>query len=253
MEVVDFKYADVLDSITNDTFSRQDVLDAILQTYPDYNTNSFDRHFSRLLNSHCAEGVGENVYIRTKQGEVRRVYTHDFPSDAFLDVESFLTEEFPLADFIAWEITQLNEFVLHLLAKNTIFVMVEHILMDNFFYRLQDKNLSVLISPSADDIMRYAGHNTIIIDRLTSRYPKNKKQQHRISIEKLIVDLFAEKTVCSMVSSGDYPTAMETMFDQYRINETRLFNYARARCVDDKIRNVIRDQTNIRLYTDRGK
>ena len=130
--------------------------------------------------------------------------------------------------------------------------MVERMLMDTIFEGLNEHYPSVMLAPNIEEISRYGRNNSIIIMRLHTRYPKNIKYKRRYSIEKLIVDLFAEKAIEEFLNPNDYPTALETAFKRYRINETGLFNYAKSRRVDEEIRTMIMDKTRIKLYTAKG-
>jgi len=244
------KYAYALDHIPGNTFKRQDLLDSLLILDPDYNPGSFNRHFSKLLSAGFFDCIGKNLYVKINQNNTKNIYTYDTPSNEVVTAESLITSEFPLVDFIIFETVSFNEFMNHLIANNTIVIMVEKMLTDSIFYFLKSHFPSVLITPSADDMMRYGQNCSVVVERLSYRYPKNPKQKHRCSIEKLIVDLFAEKLLNILVSKGDYPAALETIFERYKINETRLFNYARDRCVEDEIRVMINEKTNITLYTD---
>ncbi|MCL1984521.1 MAG: hypothetical protein FWG58_03885 [Methanomassiliicoccaceae archaeon] len=198
------------------------------------------------------ESVGEDMYIAASPDTYRRIYVHKGPSPELSDLGSFLNAEFPLADFLIMETVQLNEFFDHQTAQNTMIVMTEKMLMDVFFEKIKERFSSVLFAPKADDLQRYGINNTIIIEKLSTRYPKNPRQRHSHSIEKLTVDLFAERTIRAVVNANDRPAALETIFKRYRINETRLFNYARTRRVDAEIRRIIRNDTAIKLYTEKG-
>jgi hypothetical protein len=248
------KYAEIIKDIGSEVFSRKDLLKAVKERNPSYNAGSFNRQFSKLLSSGQIGRTGEDMYIAVTPETSRQIYTHASPSKELLGVEAFLSTEFYLADFIAWETIQLNEFLNHLLAQNAVIVMVERMLMDAFYERLKGEFTSVLFSPKPEDYQRYRSNGAIIVEKLSSRYPKNPKQRHGYSIEKLIVDLFAEKIIKETVSYGDYPAALELIFQRYRVNETKLFNYARSRYVDAEIRMMIKSETSIRLYTDeRGR
>ena len=245
------KYLSVLDDIKSGIFCRQDILEAFLKIDPEYNIASFNRHFSRLAFSGYIENVGENLYIKVTADTARKFYKYKDSSMEMAAVESFLGKEFPLADFIVFETVKLNEFFIHQIAQNTIIVMVERMLMDAVFEELNEKFPSVMFAPTIEEISRYGIDCSIIIVKLHTRYPKNTKQKRGYSIEKLIVDLFAEKVLEAFLNQDDYPAALETAFKQYRINETRLFNYAKSRRVDTEIRTMIRDKTGIKLYTDK--
>ena len=246
------KYLELLDEINSKVLHRQDFLGTILKFDPNYNTASFNRHFSKLLSSGFIENIGEDLYIKVTPDTARYLYTYMTPSLELSEIEIFLSTEFPLVDFIILETIQLNEFLNHQIALNTIIVMVERMLMEAVFERLKVKFPSVLFAPKPEEYQRYGSNGTIIVDKLCSRYPKNLKQRHRYSLEKLIVDLFAEKVIKMMVSIGDYPEALDIAFKRYIVNETRLFNYAKSRYVDTEIRMMIRNQTSIRLFTQEG-
>ncbi|MCL2785929.1 MAG: hypothetical protein FWD81_01725 [Methanomassiliicoccaceae archaeon] len=245
------RYATVLNEMEEDTFSRQDLLGALLRKYPDYNAGSFNRHLSKMISRGILESVGENMYITVSLGTARDVYVYDEPSTELSDVESFLNTEFPLADILVWETGQLNEFLDHLTAQSMVIVMVERMLMDAVFERMKERFTSVLFAPGPSDLRRYGGNGTIVINRLSSRYPKNSKHRHGYSIEKLAVDLFAERTMEAFVNADDRPTALEVAFRRYRVNETKLFNYARTRRVDAEIREAI-GRANIKLHRGKG-
>ena len=245
------KYSNMLHDIESEQFHRQNVLDAFQKANPNYNIGSFNRHFSKLVTLGYVENVGRDLYIAVNPNNAKPIYIHNNPSEELLDVESFIATEMPLADFLVWELVQLNEFINHQIAQNMIIVMVEHMLVDAVFERLKDKYKSVILTPKPEELQRYGGRGSVIVERLSSRYPRNHKQQHGYAVEKLIVDLFAEKTVKAVLNVGDYPDALETIFKHYRVNETKLFNYAKARYVYSEIRMMIKNKTAIELYTDK--
>ncbi|MCL2711682.1 MAG: hypothetical protein FWD37_00165, partial [Methanomassiliicoccaceae archaeon] len=127
------RYATVLKNIDGDVFCRQDVLNALLKEDPRYNSGSFNRHFSKMISCHLVENVGENLYIATSPDAAKGVYYDKDPSTELSDLRSFLDAEFPIADFLVWELRQLNEFLNHQIAQSTIIVMVERMLMDAVF------------------------------------------------------------------------------------------------------------------------
>jgi len=79
-------------------------------------------------------------------------------------------------------------------------------------------------SPTPEDYLRYGRKGVILVQKLNYRYPKNPKQKHDVSIEKLIVDLFAERIVRAIVSTGDYPAALETALNY--VKKVSLLDFA---------------------------
>jgi len=242
------KYAAALDEIRSGTFRRKDVLDALLRKYPDYNERSFNRHFSRMISGGHIESVGRGLYVKGSGGAAKDAYSYKSPSERFSEISEFLDSEFPLVDSIVCETVQLNEFFEHQIAENVIIVAVEKMLTETVFEKMRERFGSVMLSPSPEDIRRYSEDGSVIIVRLNSRYPRNRKDRRGYSIEKLTVDIFAERTIRSFLSAGDYPSALENIFKRYRIDERALFNYAKVRRADAKIRNAL-GGTDVELYT----
>ncbi|HCJ94117.1 MAG TPA: hypothetical protein DHV69_02565, partial [Sphaerochaeta sp.] len=100
----------------------------------------------------------------------------------------------------------LNEFFNHQLAHNQIFLEVEKDGCDFVFSSLVEKFPGrVLLRPKAQEIVQCGTDDGIIIDRLVTEAPKSNGEPYHVPLEKLIVDLFANKSL--MLSKGDYATA----------------------------------------------
>ena len=50
-----------------------------------------------------------------------------------------------------------------------------------------------------------------------------------------------------MISKGDYPEMLESIFDKYNIDQTKMLRYARRRNRKDQLVNYIKEYTNIKL------
>ncbi|NCB02903.1 MAG: hypothetical protein EOM67_12145 [Spirochaetia bacterium] len=92
---------------------------------------------------------------------------------------------------------------------------------------------------------QYGTDDGIIIDRLVTEAPKSDGESYQVPLEKLIVDLFANKSL--MLSKGDYPSAIEIMFSKYRINQVAMLRYARRRNKVKDVFEFLRDNTLIEL------
>jgi hypothetical protein len=245
------KYASIIKEMGSRAFRRQDALDAIRKAYPDYN-GAFTRDFARLLSQKKIARVGEDLYVLADGSNAKPIYEYNRNSDLLSEVTDFLATAFPLADFLAWETVQLNEFFNHQIAHNTVVVETESMLMESFFEKLRERYPATIFEPSIEEYQRYAESGSVIVERLSSRYPKNKGQQHGFSLEKLTADLFANRLIKAFVNEDDYAQAIENIFAKYQINETRLFNYARTRRVEERLRDLIKTKTAVKLYTDKG-
>lgn len=103
----------------------------------------------KILKELCASGE----IVRTKKGQyavsAKKEYYCEL-SDTAKIISSQIHEVYPLVDFQIWELYQMNEFVNHLMARNTIFVEVENVLDENVFDLLFEKYPHVLHNPSLE-------------------------------------------------------------------------------------------------------
>lgn len=169
-------------------------------------------------------------------------------SETALQIISVMQEEFPLVEYRVWELSWLNEFLNHQLSRNYIFLEVEKDGCEFVFDRLMSEFAGkVLFKPDQNQILRYGSNDSIIIERLISESPKGEKKQYNLAIEKLIVDLFANKRLREMISFGDYPAALENIFTMYEVNQIKMFRYARRRNKEKELREFLQTKTNVEL------
>jgi len=189
--------------------------------------------------------VGRNQYQKVGKEPKKSVFTGVY-SHAALQVIGHMQKQFPLLSYRVWELSWLNEFFNHQLAHNKIFVEVEKEGCDFVFSSLVEKFPGrVLLTPKAQELLRYGTDNGIVIDRLITEAPKSDEEPYQVPLEKLIVDLFANKNL--MLFKGDYATAIESMFAKYRIDQVSMLRYARRRNKVKDIVEFLRDKTSIEL------
>ena len=80
--------------------------------------------------------------------------------------------------------------------------------------------------------------------------PRQKKNRHLGTLEKLAVDLMVDKIVQAQLNMADIPEAVENIFAAYYIDETSMFRYADRRAAKKKVLEFIHTKTNIRLCTE---
>jgi len=201
-----------------------------------------------LHSSNLIVRVGRNQYRKADKEVMKPRYTSTYSKAAQAVIE-FMETKFPLLEYRVRELSSLNEFFNHLVAHNTIFLEVEHEGCDYVFSALIEKFPGkVLLRPKAQEILQYGTDDAIIIDRLVTEAPKSKGERYQVPLEKLIVDLFANKKL--MLSKGDFPSAIERMFSQYWIDQVALFRYARRRNKEKELFDFLRDKTTIELLVE---
>lgn len=231
-------------------------IDAFIKVHSSFTTGAF----ADMLRSNSPEVGRSTVYhilkqlcesgeiIRTSKGHYKvagkKNYAYDL-SDTAKDISSVVHKEFPLVDFQVWELYQMNEFVNHQLARNTVFIEVEDLQEESIFNLLFEKYPHVLLNPGVDEYYKYAGQETILVRKLISEAPPAFGSYHQASLEKILVDLFGRGISGAIVSRSEYSAIFETAFKKYNINQAKMSRYARRRGIEKTIRDYLSENTNI--------
>ena len=235
----------VIRKLPDGTCTRQQILHAARIVEPSFKETQLRNLMGTLRNSRLIVRVGRNQYQTVGKEPKKSVFTGVY-SHAAQQVIEHMQKQFPLLSYRVWELSWLNEFFNHQLAHNKIFVEVEKDGCDFVFSSLVEKFPGrVLLRPKAQELLQYGTDDGIIIDRLVTEAPKSDGEPYQVPLEKLIVDLFANKSL--MLSKGDYATAIETMFEKYRIDQVSMLRYARRRNKVKDVFGFIRDKTSIEL------
>lgn len=232
-------------NIDKKVFGREEILEAAYKENSDFKATSFRNLMARLLDSKTIVRVGRNRYINKNLKSYENHYSEEV-SEIISEVEI----KFPLLNFQVWELSWLNEFFNHLIAKNIVFLEVENSGCEFVYSFLSETRKSgVLLRPSQKELEYYSFDGTVVIDRLISETPKKRINSHHVAIEKIIVDLFADKNVKSILSVDDYPEAVERMFEKYAVDRSKLFRYAGRRNKSEEITAFLKNNTSVDLLT----
>ena len=96
--------------------------------------------------------------------------------------------------------------------------------------------------------MLYGTDEGIIITRLVTEAPRSDSAKYQVPLEKLIVDLLANKNL--MLSKADYPSAIELMFSKYRIDQVAMLRYARRRNRAKEVVWLLQETTTVELLVE---
>jgi hypothetical protein len=104
---------------------------------------------------------------------------------------------------------------------------------------LEKDTYRVLFHPSEKEITLYSSDITVSVLALTSEAPI---YNHYARLEKLLVDLFANKLLDRIISRGDYPGIYEEAFSRYNINLNMMLRYAKRRNKDKVIKSFVENK-----------
>lgn len=231
-------------------FTRQSLFEITMEVNPEFRETLLRNLLGKLLDSGDVVRVGRNQYQKNSRNNDKNVYKNYYSKEAMQIVE-IMQQKYPLLDYRVWEICWLNEFWNHQIAQNKIFVEVERIGCDFVYTELNEEySGGILLRPTEKELYRYGGINTVIIDRLVSEAPKGNPERCNTPLEKIIVDLFANKNLRCMVHIGEYARAIAEMFDKYYIDQIKLFRYARRRNKHKEIYYFLTEKAGVKVTTE---
>ncbi|WP_322181509.1 DUF6577 family protein [Neglectibacter caecimuris] len=187
----------------------------------------------KLLDSGSIARVGRNNYCVIDK--TSRKYSHEY-SILATSVAGKIQEIYPELDFRIFELIQLNEFVNHQIAHNALFISVEGDLGEYVFDTLKEEYAGrILLNPNVDMYHQYWADDMLVIEKLITEAPKGTDVFWHTDLEKLLVDIVADKLLRSCVNQGEYKMIFTQAFKEFYIDESQLFRYARRRNAKAKV------------------
>ena len=225
-----------------ESFSREEFFRFYQLNEPDLKENTFRWRIYNLKNKNIIKTLMRGRYfISTKSKYVPKV------SQRIHKISKKINKHFEDAKYCIWETNWLNEFSQHQSNKNITFIEIEKDLMESIYYELKnDFKTNIFLSPDEKTINLYVSESdqAIIVKKLITRSPvqKHSKQKNNFStplLEKILVDLFAEKKLFYFSQGSELVHIYENALKTYAINFTKLFNYAKRREKEDDIKKFL--------------
>lgn len=228
-------------------FTKASLLENVKIEEPGISTSSFYRMMRGMISRGEIIRVGRDAYT-IPENKVA-LYSHEYLEIAN-SLADYLKVNYPKVDFRIFEIVQLNDFLNHQIGRNVIFLFIEDDLGDFLFEGIRDRyNNNVLLNPTSNVFHQYWKEDMIVIEKLTTEAPKGKQEFWHTDLEKILVDIMADKLIADSFSESEYPLIYESAFNNFVIDESKMFRYAKRRTVDQKIKDYLRNNTTVQLRT----
>lgn len=220
-----------------EVFTRNDYLNAMKQTYSVASENAVTYSIRKNISDNVIIHIGRDQY---SFADDKKIYTHAYSNEA-VSVAKIIQSEYNEAEFQIMELIQLNPFINHQIAHNSIFVFVENNLLDYVFGSIKNKYPGkVLIKPTLDNYYRYHSEDQIVILRLPSEAPKVSTCPWHSRLEKILVDVTVDKLLSNLISNSEYPELFRNAFSQYIIDRKAMYRYANRRGAKDKFNSILK-------------
>ncbi len=156
-----------------------------------------------------------------------------------------IKEKFPYLEYSLWTTQWLNEFMHHQPMSYVTLVDVEPEASSAVFNMLKGlwSNTKVFYRPTAEEFDRYVlgFQNVVIVKNLFSEAPvKTIDDVPTSMIEKIIVDIFAEKDIFAAYGGRELSVIFTEFDSRFSISKTKLLRYARRRKCENELLNQLK-------------
>ena len=210
------------------TYSHKELLGLLKRIKPNLADTTYHWSISCLMRDGKIFRRGYDAYSLSR-GEKLREY-QPFYSDETKNLINLIANRYPHVSFTVFETVLMNDFLNHLIAQNTIFVQVEKESSIYVFRYLQDEGYdNVLYKPRQDDMTLYWSKGCIIVTDMVSEAPLRAVEPHVITLEKMLVDMLADKLILASYSKAEYTDVIEQAESRFFLDKKRMLRYAKRR------------------------
>ncbi len=230
---------DVLSGLSEGrTYSRDELFHALQNEKPDLSDSAFRWTLYNLLQRKKLFKVEYNTYVTSESEELPSY--KPYYSQKAKNIEEKLKQSFPQLEYVVFENVLLNEFLNHQIAQNTIYVQVEKDVSSYIFEYLKEEYFkNVLYNPSRKEFDRYWFRDCVVVLDLISQAPLSVEEPHEMTIEKMLVDIIAEKSISATFSPSEIPSIYESVISSYHVDMKKIMRYAGRRGKTNLIREYI--------------
>ena len=198
------------------------------------------KRINKMIDNGLLVRVGQGLYCFSDKPR----YDYSFKESSSYVVFDLLKASFPdNLDYVVYETTILNEFLNHLLARSITIIEVTKNYAEDLFWTLKDQGIKdIMLNPTSDE--RYKYNPSIIIKNMVTKAPIRLKE-HKITIEKLVVDIICDNLLNQFYEGAEKQSMIEEIFGKYTVKYDSIKNYAkRRRIFDELIKYIPKEERN---------
>lgn len=147
-------------------------------------------------------------------------------------IAELIQSQFPYADYCVWNTSVINQFMVHQPMRFVDMVEVDKEAASNVFNVLKEEGYSVFLKPGEEimnNYLRDTSHPVIVKPLITEAPTQEIDYIPTITLEKLLVDLFADTVIFNAYQGKELSTIYRETFNAYTVNVKRLLRYADRR------------------------
>jgi len=219
-------YEEVIDRIDDKkTYCHKDLIDELRMLKTDLSESTYHWAISGLVRNGALTRLGYDSYSISSHIP-KDEYVPKY-SDVAEDLIQLISEQYPHVRFMVFETVLMNEFLNHLIAQNTVFVQVEKESSIYVFRFLQEQGIqNIMYKPDINDFNLYWSKDCVIVTDMISEAPIRTDKPHSIMLEKMLVDMLADKLIATTFSKAELPDVYEQAQSRYLLDKVRMLRYA---------------------------
>ncbi len=210
------------------SYCHKDLMDKLKKLKNDLSESTYHWAISKLVRDGVLIRLGYDSYS-TSKNLTKEEYLPAY-SETAAGLIRLISEKYPYVQFTIFETVLLNEFLNHLIAQNTVYIQVEKESSIYIFRFLQDQGIqNIMYKPEKKDFNLYWSKDCVIVTDLISEAPIRIDIPHSIMLEKMLVDISADKLIAASFSKAELPDICEQAQSKYLLDKVRMLRYARRR------------------------
>lgn len=219
-------------------YSHNELVGKLRDTKPGLSSSGYHWAISSMVHDGLLVREGRGEY-KLSDGSGMKEYNPVY-SEKAKELIDLINTEYPYVAFTVFETLLMNDFLNHLVAQNTIFIQAEKESSIYVFRLLQEKGYeNLMYKPDRKDFALYWSKDCVIVTDLISEAPMRSDQPHSIVLEKMLVDMCADKLISGTFSKAELSDVFVNVNSQYLIDKSKLMRYARRRNKADEIKAYI--------------
>jgi hypothetical protein len=223
-------------------FSSKELFEFYKKSEEDLDENTFRWRVYVLKKNRLLSNVKRGVYVldhkKKFQPEISR---------SIKILYNMIKNRFPYIEISVWETSWLDNFMNHQIYNSFTIFEVDKEVVNSVYNLLKEKRDRVYMNPSEKDVENYIhGENAIVIRPLVKEAPIQDIGKVKVSkLEKILVDLYFDKILLTSYQGNEMKHIFKRSFDEYEINFTTLYRYARNRSIKDKFKEYLQQELGI--------
>lgn len=219
-------------------YTHDELVDRLRDTKPGLTGSGYHWAISSMAQDGLLTRKGRGEYSLSDGTPLQRY--DPLYSDKANELMNLISNKYPYVLFTVFETVLMNDFLNQLIAQNTIFVQVEKESSIYVFQFLRENGYgNIMYRPGKKDFNLYWSKDCIVVSDLISETPVRSDKPHSVMLEKMLVDMCADKIIASTFSKSELPEVFEQARSRYMLDRTRMMRYARRRNREDEIKKYI--------------